>query len=408
MAQDWELDNLKDEQDRAFERQQDAWEQQNEAWQTRQSARDALSQARDRQQEAYESQQSAWERRKAAQDETSEAYDAKQDAYEEQQEAWEELQRLRDSNGPRIGDLKAEHQDMYERTQQLSRDIDYAFSSGNKQDAFDMIEEVKQLRSDMAELPPQWRELSGEINDAREIHSRAAERFRPLQAEFVHLRSISNDAKAEHEEARAEFKETQAACNEAKAEFEDAKAHHENLKDDFHDAKREHQRARDAFSQRLDELRAEQQQRKDDRRSLAQEAGVPSEYWDDVWVSIDNEGTVNIYFGGSDEPAGEGHGHYAMDASGYVTYRRDPGEEHGAHNFTDYEEKPSTVFSEKQKARRPDRTDMWFGKGGFDHTESGEREYGHVTETRHPDGSVTYHYVRDEDENIYIDDSRDD
>lgn len=40
------------------------------------------------------------------------------------------------------------------------------------------------------------------------------------------------------------------------------------------------------------------------------------------------------------EPVGEGHGHYAMDSSGYVTYRRDVGEDHGPQNFTNYEERP--------------------------------------------------------------------
>ncbi len=58
-----------------------------------------------------------------------------------------------------------------------------------------------------------------------------------------------------------------------------------------------------------------------------------------MWVSTDKDGNVNIYFGGIGEPAGDGHGHYAMDATGYVTYRRDPFDSHGAHNFTDDEER---------------------------------------------------------------------
>ena len=180
---------------------------------------------------------------------------------------------------------------------------------------------------------------SPEISEAKDVHARASERFRPLQAEFVRLRSISDAAKAEHEAARDDFKAAQAACRQVQAEFDAAKAEHERHQDEFREAKQEAERTKDAFTRSLNELRAEQLQRKDDKRALAQQAGVPSQYWDDVWVSTDEDGNVNIYFGGIGEPAGDGHGHYAMDASGCVTYRRDPFDLHGAHNFTDYEER---------------------------------------------------------------------
>jgi chromosome segregation ATPase len=339
MAQDRELDQLKDEQDRAFQRRQDTWQRQNDAWQIRSPLQDALNRARDRQQEAYDVQQQAWERRQSAQTDTSRAYEAKQGAYDDQQGAWDELNRLRDSNGPRIGALREEHDDMFERIKSLSGEIDQAFSWGNKDEAFEKIEEVKQLRSDIRDLPPQWRELSAEISEAKEVHVRASERFKPLQADFVRFRRISDAAKAEHERARDDFKAAQARCRQAQAEFEAAKAEHERHQDEFRAAKQESDRAKDAFTHRLNELRAEQSQRADDKYALAQQAGVPSQYWGDVWVSTDDDGTVNIYFGGIGEPAGEGHGHYAMDASGYVTYRRDPFDPHGAHNFTDFEER---------------------------------------------------------------------
>lgn len=60
-----------------------------------------------------------------------------------------------------------------------------------------------------------------------------------------------------------------------------------------------------------------------------------------------------------------------------------------------------TVFLERPKPHDPNRYDMYFNQdGGFD------KLYGHVVETRHPDGSRTYHYARDEDGNEYIDDGR--
>lgn len=339
MAQDRELDQLGDEQDRAFRRKQDSWQAQDNAWRTRKTLQDALDRARNRQQEAYDVQQRAWERRRAAQNDTSRAYEARQDAYDDQQAAWEELNRIRDRNGPRIGALRDEHDRIFERIKSLSSDIDNAFSWGNKNEAFEKIEEVKQLRTDIRDLPPQWRGLSAEISDAKEAHARASERFKPLQAEFVRLRSISDRAKADHEAFSADFKAAQAAKRQAQAEFDAAKAEHERRSEEFRTAKAEHERTKDAFNRRLTELRAEQEQRKDDKRSLAQQAGVPSQYWDEVWVSIDADGNVNLYFGGIGEPAGDGHGHYAMDASGHVTYRRDPFDPHGAHNFTDFEER---------------------------------------------------------------------
>jgi uncharacterized coiled-coil DUF342 family protein len=401
MAQDHELDHLKAEQDRTFQRQQDAWQAQNDAWRACEPLHDALNRARGRQQEAYDAQQRAWERRQSAQADTSRAYEAKQGLHDNQQEAWDELNRLRDSNGPRIGALREEHDQMFERIKSLSQEIDNAFSWGNKTEAFEKIEEVKQLRSDIRDLPPQWRELSAKISEAKDTHARASERFKPLQAEFVRLRSISDEAKADHLGASADFKSAQAACRQAQAEFDTAKAEHQRRTDEFRAAKAEADRTKDAFNRRLAGLRAEQERRQNDKRSLAQQAGVPSQYWDDVWVSIDSDGSVNIYFGGVGEPVGDGHGHYALNASGQVTYRRDPGEDHGAHNFTNYEERPPTAFDERPKTYNPAKSDIYFSREGeFD------KPHGHVVETRDGEGNRTYNYARDEDGTEYVDDGR--
>ncbi len=405
MAQDYEFDQLKDERDQAFQRKQDTWKAQDDAWRVRKPLQDALDQARDRQQELYEVQQRAWERRRSAEEDTSRARETKQDAYDDQQAAWEELNRLRDRNGPRIGALREEHDDMFERIQSLSSDIDSAFASGDREHAFEMIEEVKQLRSDIHDLPPQWRELSDEIREAKEAHARASEYFKPLQAEFVQLRSISDAAIAEHKAVSADFQAAKAAKREAQAEFDAAKAEHERRTDEFRAAKAEHERAKDAFNRRLSELRAEQERHKADKRSLAQQAGVPSQYLDDVWVSIDADGNVNIYFGGVGEPVGDGHGHYAMDPSGQVTYRRGVGEAHGAQNFTGYEEKSrqrpgqaygwSNIGPNEGLIAGTKRDPSGDGTGQWWSETSGGKEGGQDQSKRHPDGSVTYwHHER--------------
>jgi hypothetical protein len=55
----------------------------------------------------------------------------------------------------------------------------------------------------------------------------------------------------------------------------------------------------------------------------------------DLLKYVSQQGNVyNIYFGGVGKPNGPGHGHYAMDRSGKVTYQRDPFDMHGGQNFT--------------------------------------------------------------------------
>ena len=52
-------------------------------------------------------------------------------------------------------------------------------------------------------------------------------------------------------------------------------------------------------------------------------------------ISKESDGNINIYFGGTGKSNGTGHGHYAMDRNGNVTYRREPFDPHGTQNFTD-------------------------------------------------------------------------
>jgi uncharacterized coiled-coil DUF342 family protein len=91
-------------------------------------------------------------------------FDAKQAAWQEQDtarqrmnDAWDELQRLRDRYGSQIDSLRAEHSRLYERTQSLSGDIDRAFSNRDHEEGHRLIAEVKEVRSEMSEMPPKWR-----------------------------------------------------------------------------------------------------------------------------------------------------------------------------------------------------------------------------------------------------------
>jgi hypothetical protein len=166
------------------------------------------------------------------------------------------------------------------------------------------------------------------------------------------------------------------AFQHTKREFERARGEHGRAREDqeraqaeFKRAKSEFDRSDAAFRARLAVVRVERQKRKDDKRSLAQRAGVPFQYLDDLYVSTEPDGTVNIYFGGLGSPEGPGHGHYVMDAYGNVTYARDPTDDHGAHNFADFAERQRLRVStwEPRASEPPDVGIIAGTPGGLDH-----------------------------------------
>lgn len=106
----------------------------------------------------------------------------------------------------------------------------------------------------------------------------------------------------------------------------------------------------------FDKVKAENSKRKNDKREIARRAGVPSQYLDAVWVSIDSSGNTNIYFGGVGKPNGPGHGHYVVDSSGKVTYRRDPFDPHGAQNFESEKEAALLYTRSARSAHMPHGT----------------------------------------------------
>lgn len=103
----------------------------------------------------------------------------------------------------------------------------------------------------------------------------------------------------------------------------------------FKAAKADFDRAAKAFRDRLAVVKQQNGKKIEDKRDIARKAGVPYQYLDKVWVSKDSNGNTNIYFGGAGTPNGPGHGHYVVDKTDKVTYKRDPLDQHGAQNFTD-------------------------------------------------------------------------
>lgn len=277
MAKDAELDRLKMAQDLAFQRKQGA----------------------------YQAQQRAWERRSSARDAMNLAHEAKQRAYADQDSSWQALQRLRDSYGPRI--------------EQLNRLQEVAFQ--NMKSAFDSASSAHDRRDG-----------AGAASYAAEGHRYKAE-SQGYVSERRGLVAELRAAKDRHESTKPAFQRAKDEFNSCRREYDVAKAEHERAQADFKRAKENFDQAVKAFKSRLEKVKLEGQQRREDKRSIAEKAGVPYQYRDNVWVSKDSDGNTNIYFGGAGTPNGPGHGHYVLDRNGNVTYKREPFDSHGAQNF---------------------------------------------------------------------------
>lgn len=283
MAKDAELDRLKVAQDNMYSRKQDAYNAQDKAWQARSRARDALNSAHEQKQKAY----------------------AVQDA------SWRAFQNVKSSLGPQIDQLNSQQERAFQNMKQAFDSASSAHASRNGAAARSYADQGQSYKAEAQNCVAQRRRLVEQIRSARAIHD-------STKPGFIHAKEIFAQAKKEFEKAKATHDTAQANFKRAKADFDKASS---------------------AFKKRLETVKADNKKRTADKRSIAKRAGVPSRYLDNVWVSTDASGTSNIYFGGVGEPAGPGHGHYAMDSNGKVTYKREPFDPHGSQNFTDQEEK---------------------------------------------------------------------
>ncbi len=315
MAKDAELDRLKVAQDRAFQRKQDA----------------------------YQAQQKAWDRRSSARDALNSAYETKQRAYAEQDRTWQDYQNVRSSNGPRIDSLNAQQEQAYES---MRRSYDAASSAYDRRDgasASSYAAEGRRYKEEAQHHVAERRRLVEEIRSARANHEASKPAFQRAKDDFSAAKRIFDSAKAEHERAQIEFKR-------AKVEFDSCVK---------------------AFKARLEKVKAEGQKRRNDKKDIATKAGVPYRYRDNVWVSTDSNGNTNIYFGGVGKPNGPGHGHYVMDRSGKVTYKRDPYDPHGAQNFTDQDgNRGATLYDRRARSgKEPKGAEGIFARrdGGREH-----------------------------------------
>ena len=121
----------------------------------------------------------------------------------------------------------------------------------------------------------------------------------------------------------------------ALAEYVLATRVYEQALADASQAKREFLALNTQYRDKRAESKIAEAKRQEDIKIIAEKIGIPDEYWDNMVVRIDRNGVrLHFLFGGKERPAGPGHGHYVVDKEGSVIYRRDPGEKHGAANFT--------------------------------------------------------------------------
>lgn len=268
--------------------------------------------ARQRQQAAWEAQQAAWERRSLARAVMNRAWEAKQAAYADQQAAWEAYMFIKLTNGPRIEILDNQQEKAYQEMKSAFESASLAYDMRDGGGARMYANQGHACKARSQTLAAERRQLVSEIRAARERFESAKPAFQAAKGEFARAQQTFHSARAEHELAEAEFKR-------AKTNLEECTK---------------------AFRSRLDELKSASRKK---RKELAAKAGVPLRHQDDVWISTEPNGNVNIYFGGVDKPDGPGHGHYVMSQNGTVTYRRDPFAPHGAQNFTENRRESATL-----------------------------------------------------------------
>lgn len=327
MAKDAELDRLKATQDLAFSRKQTA----------------------------YDAQDAAWKTRKAAGDKMHAAFEEKQRAYDAQQKSWEGLQRLRDSYGPRIERLNASQETAFKN---MSASFDNASAAHDRRDgaaAKSYSEQGQAYKAESKAYVEERRGLVAELRSATDRHNTYTPVFQAAKERFNAAKSAYDSTKTTHERAQTEFKA-------AKAVFDSASK---------------------AFKARLDAVKAQNAKKANDKRSIAERAGVPYAYRDNVYTNKDSDGTIQIYFGGVGEPNGPGHGHYTMDSSGKVTYKREPFDPHGEQNFVrdpDLERRLGTtalnIFHRERSTFGPQTVQFYEGgvkvkvRSGFNHRTS--------------------------------------
>ncbi len=315
MSKNHELDALKSREQEAFQRKQAAWRE--------------YADARDRANYAFDAMKSAGQERNDARETMNHEYDAMQAASNHYREVWDEYGRIRDRNNSQIDSLRGEadyeHQEMKRCYDQASFEYNY----GDKSMASIYSQEGKSHKERRDELNAAISGLVQEIHSAKE---NAQWRAPKTDSSAFHRAKEAYDyAKRRHESAQAEFKRVAAERDRLKKAFDDAQEEHARLKEEFRD--------------KVDEVRAERQNRDQKMVEKVNMALVKTKpfYLGTIFghkakiVPRDNgSGKIDVYFAGLMAAGdGLGHGHAVIDRDGNVTYLRDAWSDHDDYLIND-------------------------------------------------------------------------
>lgn len=151
--------------------------------------------------------------------------------------------------------------------------------------------------------------------------NRLRKRLKVLRGTKMRIERKKNHSESLLRATEIELASTSQLISELKAKLESKKVAYQFLVNDLVAATRTYN-----FNVRQVQI-AERE-----RRNYAKKKGVPDEYLNDLIIQQEPDGTVSIFFGGTDHIAGEGHAHLVIDdreGKGEVLYIRPKGATRG-------------------------------------------------------------------------------
>ena len=179
---------------------------------------------------------------------------ARESARQRQQAAWEAYVSIKQTNGPRIDSLNAQQERAYQNMKSAFESASLAHDMHDGASARMYADQGHAYKAESQTCVAERRQLVAGIRTARERFDAVKPAFQAAKSEFACARQAFQSAKAEHERAQKDFKR-------AKTEFDSC-------------AK--------AFQARLNELKAMNRKRREDKKSIAAKARVPLQYQDNV------------------------------------------------------------------------------------------------------------------------------
>lgn len=362
MAKDLELDRLKAEEQRLFQAKQEAFQ--------------SYAKTRDATRDAYERMENAWRERDQARSEMNREFEVRKEAYAYNDAIWSEYSRIRDTNNARIDSLKHEADYEHQAMQDSFERASSAYQYGDKSEAPYYAAEGREHQARRNELNAEVSALAREVREARERAESMVSRVDSTA--FERAKSVYEQAKSVHELAEAEFKRLREGRDRLKSEFDRLHA--------------EYGRAKEAFLNRLAEVKAARERK---REKALDKAGVRWSERGDAKIVQKADGSTQVYHGGLGSGDGLGHGHTVLDKNGEVTYNRDAFAARGGQNYV---EKTTTLavgtdmyrgMPAKVRERKDGKWDIFFNSSGNYGDGLG---HGHIV----VDADDSVHYMRDE------------